>query len=226
MSDFNPNLIRQHMANTEVLAFGIDYYTCEDARRTEAEAAELAYTFALKYCRKWYKRDRNDPETRHARAFDAFSAQVQQKRYFYSKRRRELDEAEAKTAEAAKNEAAREEEHKKQLENERKRITALRERCIAKGLDFEKANIRQLKRRYVAQKIAVAIETCCTGMLFLSIVSCGYGDGSWESVLLCIGLFMLAVLIHLLFCRPGKRLPKEAFDPILKKKKKQDSTLT
>lgn len=221
MNRYDPELIHQYLEVSEVLELGIDYYQCEDPKRTKEEAATLAHAYTNKFCKRWYSRDRGDAETRHRRAFDAFAAQVQEKRYFYSTRRQELDKAEEKAAAEEKKQAEREKDHQVQLENERKRVAALRERCVAKGLDFEKENIRQLKRRYWAQKIGMAVEAGCTGLLTLSIAACGYGDGGWESVVLCFGLFVLTLIVYALFCRPGKRLPDEAFEVIGKKKKEK-----
>ena len=218
--EFNSDLIRQYMTGTDVLKYGIDYYLCEDEKRTEEEATELAYAFALKYCRKWYRRDRKDPETRHRRAYDSFAQRVQDKQYFYSERRRKLDQDAAQ----AKNDAAHQAEQEKLWENERKRVTALRERCIAQGLDFERENKKQLKRKYLLQRICIGIETCCLGLFAFSFYSCCASLDDWKNIglnlLFTIALFAVSILTYVIFCRPSKRLPDEAYAPIGKNKKK------
>lgn len=219
MKDFSydPGLIRQHLDGSEILEHGIDYYLCEDPNRTREEATELACAYVDRYCKRWCSRDRKDPATRHQRAFESFGKMVDEKQYFYSKRRREQDASDAQAEKQAQYEA----EQEKLWENERKRIAALREKCAAKGLDFEKENKKQLKWRYFAQRIGIAIEACCCGILAISIASCGYGDGGWESVLLSLGTFLLALIVFILFCRPAKRLPDKVFEAIGKFKKEK-----
>ena len=214
---FDPNLIRQYLAQSHVLEFGVDYYLCEDPKRTQEEATELAYNYVLRYCQRWYSRDRKDPATRHERAFESFVQKVDEKQYFYSPRRKQQDTEVSQAERQAQYEA----EQEKLWENERKRVAALREKCVANGLDFEKENKKQLKWRYFAQRIGIAIETCCCGILTISIASCGYGDGGWESVLLSLGAFLLALIVFILFCRPAKRLPDKAFEAIGKFKKEK-----
>ncbi len=217
MRDFSydPGLIGQYLDASEILEFGIDYYLCEDPKRSREEAVALTHAYTQRYCKRWCSRDRKDPLTRHERAFESFVEKVDNKQYFYSSRRRQLDAEETSSKQAAEREAAQE----KLWENERRRVTALREKCIAKGLDFEKENKKQLKRRYFAQKAGIAIEACCGGLLFFSFVSCGYSGGGWDSILFSLGIFVLAIIIFILFCRPDKRLPDQVFEAIDKKKK-------
>ena len=212
---FDPNLIRQYLAQSHVLEFGVDYYLCEDPKRTQEEATELAYNYVLRYCQRWYSRDRKDPATRHQRAFESFVQKVDEKQYFYSPRRKQQDTEVSQAERQAQYEA----EQEKLWENERKRVAALQEKCVANGLDFEKENKKQLKRRYLIQRIGIIIEACCGGMFTISLASCGYGDGGWESVLLCLGIFFFTSIVCILFYRPAKRLPDEAFAVIGKNKK-------
>ena len=83
---YDVNTIRQYLADSQVLEFGIDYYQCEDPNRTPKEASVLAYAYVERYCQKWCSRDRKDPATRHQRAFDSFVQKVNEKQYFYSTR--------------------------------------------------------------------------------------------------------------------------------------------
>lgn len=239
--DFNSDLIRRYMTGTDVLAHGIDYYLCEDEKRTEEEATELAYAFALKYCRKWYRRDRKDPETRHRRAYDSFAQRVYDAQYFNSPRRQKAAEAEAEAkreAEAEETRRRHREEEKaqkeklrqQQLENERKRIAALREKCVAKGLDFEKENIRQLKRQRFKQGLLTFIASLFylptillifASMLFFFIFR-GMPmdiDLDWPYVAGILGALASWVPGFFIMRSERKWLPDEAFDPIRKKKK-------
>lgn len=242
MSSFNPDLIRQYMAGTEVLAHGIDYYICENGTRTEEEAAELAYAFALKYCRKWYRRDRKDPQTRHRRAYDSFAQRVQDAQYFNSSRRQKAAEAEMEAKRAAEaNEAhlrCEEEEKQKaeklrlrQLENERKRVAALREKCVAQGLDFEKENIRQLRRRRARERF-FSVLTVLFGipsvlsflLIILWFILFGWADGSsgpFDGIIAIVVITWLVTggLSALAMRSERKNLPKEAYAPLEEHKK-------
>lgn len=241
MSSFDPNRIHGYMDGTEVLEYGIDYYLCEDETRSEAQAAELAYAFALKYCSKWYRRDHKDPETRHRRAYDSFAQRVYDGQYFNSPRRQKAtEEATAAAHEAEAKEARRrqreEEQAKKeqlrlqQQENERKRVAALREKCVARGLDFEKANIRQLKRQRFKQGllsfIAALFALPTILLMFASILFfCIFRgmpmdiDLDWPYVAGILGALISWVPGFFIMRNERKWLPKEAFDPIRKKKK-------
>ena len=218
---YDVNVIRQFLVGSEVLEFGIDYYQCEDPNRTPEEASALAYAYVERYCKKWCSRDRKDPATRHQRAFDSFVQKVNEKQYFYSSRRKKLDEEIANADKKAQYEAEQQELWK----NEHKRVAALREKCIANGKDFDKENKKQLKRKYYLQKIGIGIETCCAGLMCFSFYACAFsGNGiTWRNIgfniLFCIGIFLLGLVIQLIFCRPAKRLPDAVFEIIGKKKK-------
>ena len=218
---YDVNTIRQYLAASQVLEFGIDYDQCEDSNRTPEQASALAYAYVERYCKKWCSRDRKDPAPRHQRAFDSFVQKVNDKQYFYSSRRRKLDEEASQADKKAQYEA----EQQALWKNEHKRVAALREKCLANGKDFDKENKKQLKRKYYLQKIGIGIEFCCTGLILLSIYSCGFsGSGiTWRdigfNILFCIGLFLLGVVTYLIFCRPAKRLPDAAFEVIGKKNK-------
>lgn len=230
--EFNSDLIRQYMTGTDVLKYGIDYYLCEDEKRTEEEATELAYAFALKYCRKWYRRDRKDPETRHRRAYDSFAQRVQDKQYFNSPSRQKAAEAVEKAqAHEARQQREKEEKAKaeklklQQQENERRRVAALRERCVANGLDFGKENIRQLKRQYFKQQLLTFIDGLfclpTIALVIFAIIFAFIFQGMPANISLdwpyevAIVISMVSWVPGVLIMRSERNwLPDEAFEPI------------
>lgn len=248
MRDFSyePSLIDRYLDESHILEHGIDYYLYEDPRRSREEAVALAHAYTQKYCKRWCSRDRKDPLTRHERAFESFVQKVDECHYFCSARRRKLaekaqqEQAEADAAEARKKqwkeEAAKQEKLRlRQLENERKRVAALREKCVAQGLDFEKENIRQLRRRRTRERFFSVLTVlmgipCALSFLLIILwtILFGWADGSvtpFPGFIATVAITWLVTggLGALIMLSERKNLPKEAYAPLeeLKKAKKK-----
>lgn len=239
---YDPALIDRYLDASEILEFGIDYYLYEDPKRTREEAATLAHAYTQKYCKRWCSRDRRDPVTRHTRAFDSFVEKVQYGQYFNSPRRQKAAEAEEEARRDAQSREARQQREKEekakaeklklqQQENERRRVAALRERCIAQGLDFEKENIRQLRRRRTRERffsilmVLVGIPCAlCLLLIILWAVLFGWAGGTtspFDGYIAILSIIWLVTggLGCLLMLSERKNLPKEAYAPLEEHKK-------
>lgn len=236
---YDPALISRCLDASGILEFGIDYYLYEDPKRTREEAAALAHAYTQKYCKRWCSRDRRDPATRHARAFDSFVEKVHDGQYFNSPGRQKAAEAEEEArAREARQQQEKEEQAKaeklklRQQENECRRVAALREKCVANGLDFEKENIRQLKRQYFKQQLLTAIAALFAlptiALIIFAIIFVLITWGAPANISLDWP-YVVAIVIGLVSWVPGMLilrsernwLPDEAFAPIGKKKKKK-----
>lgn len=229
---YDPALIDRYLDASEILEFGIDYYLHEDPKRTREEAAALAHAYTQKYCKRWCSRDRRDPATRHGRAFDSFVEKVHDGQYFNSPSRQKAAEAVEKAqAHEARQQREKEEKAKaeklklQQQENERRRVAALRERCAANGLDFEKENIRQLKRQYFKQQLLTAIAALFALPTIVLIIFAIIFAFIFQGMPANISLdwpYEVAIVISLVSWVPGflimrserNWLPDEAFEPI------------
>jgi len=238
---YDPALIDRYLDESQILEFGIDYYLYEDPKRTREEAAVLAHAYTQKYCRRWCSRDRRDPASRHVRAFDSFVEKVNYGQYFNSPRRQKATEAVEKAKRDSQAHEARQQREKeenakaeklklRQQDNERRRVTALRERCVANGLDFEKENIRQLKRQYFKQQLLTAIACLFAlptiALIIFAIIFAFIFQGMPANISLDWP-YVVAIVIGLVSWVPGMLimrgernwLPDEAFEVIGKKKK-------
>ena len=244
MRDFSydSGLIDRYLDESHILEHGIDYYLYENPQRSQEEATALAHAYTQKYCKRWCSRDRKDPQTRHQRAFESFVQKVDEYQYFCSARRKKLAEeaaqAQRESDRADARKKAQEEESKKQeklrlrqLENERKRVAALREKCMARGLDFEKENIRQLKRCRARERF-FSVLTVLFGLpsmlSFLLIIIWsilfGWAGGTTSPFGGFIGIVAIVWLVTgglgaLIMLSERKNLPKEAYAPLEEHKK-------
>lgn len=239
---YDPALIDRYLDESQILEFGIDYYLYKDPKRTREEAAVLAHTYTQKYCKRWCSRDRRDPATRHVRAFDSFVEKVNYGQYFNSPRRQKATEDEEKAQREAQAQEARQQQEKeekakaenlkrRQQENERRRVIALRERCVANGLDFEKENIRQLRRcrareRFFSILMILTGIPCalCFLLIVLWAILFGWADGSTSPFGKYIAIIAITWLVTgglgcLLMLSERKNLPKEAYAPLEELKK-------
>lgn len=249
MGDFSydSGLIDRYLDESQILEHGIDYYLYEDPERSREEAAALAHAYTQRYCKRWCSRDRKDPQTRHKRAFESFVQKVDEYQYFCSPRRKKA----AEEAQRAQNEAdaaearqkQREEDAKKQeklrlrqLENERRRVAALREKCVAKGLDFHNENIRQLRKHRACERFFSVLMIlfgipCALSFLLIILWAILFGNAPgnaapFDGFIAVVAIIWLVTggLAALIMLFERKNLPKEAYAPLEEYQKDNKNT--
>ena len=218
---FNEQYIREYLKYSDVLAVGVSYYLERKPELPREQAEEKALKYTLKQCRRRYRRDRLDGEAGHRAAFAGFDEDVHDGWYFCPKDREK---------EVEKQRRKKEEEKltRRQRENERIRVEALRGKCARKGLDFERENIKQLRRFRLKKRLRSIVVTvlgipnvlCLAVIIIYSLITRGYSSGTESEAFLFwvfAGWVVTGLPGILLLRGERKDLPDEAFD-VLKKK--------